>query len=200
MGDKISWLHISRSGLDVHTNEVSSWSQITDRIEGIDTGTAKAVRKTTTGLSIIDPEKYNMSPESMLVIRDAIQPLIYAAYENHHTRELSTNADAYIIDKTSDVYYFVKIWKKYFPELTEQHCESLVCFWLKRILLPKLYQSCTEKITFYKEQIRSSSVSKNLKTILTECLGKNEGYIKKFDELSERPDIVEKSSIFYPVP
>jgi hypothetical protein len=74
--------------VEIHTNDVSVWSKIVDKIERIDASTCKSIRKATTGLMIIDPDPYNLSAEAMLVIREANQPLVYAAYENHHTRAL----------------------------------------------------------------------------------------------------------------
>jgi hypothetical protein len=176
------------------------WSRIVDRIDGIDSGTKKNVRKATAGLMIIDPEQYKMSAESMLAIRDANQPLIDAACDNHYTRELDIDADAYINDKTYDIFRAMRFWKEQFPELTEKRSEAHACYWFKKILLPNVRRACAEKIMYYKEQMRDKNVSKNIKTILDECLTKNERYIVKIDQMFERPDIAEKSSIFNKVP
>jgi hypothetical protein len=40
---------------------------------------------------IVDPEKYGMSTDAKFVILLANQPLIHAAYENHHTREIASD-------------------------------------------------------------------------------------------------------------
>jgi hypothetical protein len=100
--DRLSGVRVSRTGVEVRTNDVPAWSKIVDTIERIDANTAKAIRKATARLMILDPKKYNMSAEAMLVIREANLPLIYAAYENHHTRELESDADAYLADKAQD--------------------------------------------------------------------------------------------------
>ena len=81
--DRITGVTISRTGLQMHTNDVSVWSKIVDKIERIDASTCKSIRKATTRLMIIDPEKYGMSAEVMLMIREANMPLVYAAYFVH---------------------------------------------------------------------------------------------------------------------
>ena len=194
--DKISGVHVSRAGLEIRMNDVSAWSKIVDKIERIDANTAKSVRKATARLMIIDPEKYEMSPESMLVIREANQPLIYAAYENHHTRELKADANVYLADKAQDVLDAVRIWRKHFPELTDEKCDAFACHWLKKILLPNLRRACDIKVTYYTSQLKRSSISKTVKEILIGCRDKNLAYIQSIDQLAVRPDIGEKSSIF----
>jgi hypothetical protein len=198
--NKISGVHVSRTGVEIRTHDSPTWSQTVDKIEQIDRGTCKAIRKATTGLMILDPEKYGMSPEAILIIREANQPLIYAAYENHHTRELDVDADVYLADKTYDILAAVRIWKKHFPELTEEHCEAHAYYWFKKILIPILRRACVEKVVYYHSQIEQSDVSYAVKAILTRCCKKNEEYIKCIDRLAARPDITEKSSIFYPLP
>jgi hypothetical protein len=198
--DKSPSIHATKSGIEIHTNDVAEYSRIVDTIDGIDSGTEKAVRKATDTLTILDPEKYKMHTDVLLVIEKANKSLIYAAYENHHTRELHAGADAYLADKKNDVYIAVRFWKKHFPELTAQRCDAHVCHWFKDILLPNQRRACVEKVTFYQEQMKDKNVSKNIKTIIAGCLKKNEQYIADIDVLDERPDIVEKSSIFYSVP
>jgi len=198
--DKISGVHVSRTGVEIRTNDIPTWSQAVDKIEQIDSATRKAIRKATTGLMIIDPEKHGMSPEAMLAIREANQPLIYAAYENHHTRELDADADVYLADKAYDILAAIRIWKKHFPELTEERCAAFACYWFKKILIPILRRACIEKVAYYTSQIEQGDASHSVKEILTGCRKKNEDYIQCIDKLSARPDISEKSSIFYPVP
>jgi len=197
--DKISGVHVSRAGVEIHTNDVSVWSKIVDEIERVDAHTCKSLRKATTGLTIIDPEKYGLSAEAMLVIREANQPLIYAAYENHHTRALIADANVYLEDKTHDISVAVRLWKQHFPELTEETSDAFVCCWFKKVLLPILRRACYEKVDYYKSQIIGTDVSKTVKTILTGCLNKNLDYIQCIDQLTARPDIGAKSSPFYSI-
>jgi hypothetical protein len=197
--DKISDVHVSRAGVEIRTNDVPIWSKVVDKIERIDSGTCKAIRKGTAELMILDPEKYNMSAEAMLVIREANQPLIYAAYENHHTRELDSDAGVYLADKANDIAAAVRIWKKRFPELSGEKSEAFVCYWFKKVLLPNLRRACVEKVAFYKKQSEQSDVSKTIRSILVGCLGKNERYIQCIDGLAACGEIAEKSSVFYPV-
>jgi hypothetical protein len=196
--DKISGVYLSRSSLEIRTNDVPEWSKIVDRIERIDSNTCKTVRKATVGLMVIDPEIYGMSPEAMLVIREANLPLIYATYENHHTRELvSDGGDVYLADKANDILDAVQVWKQRFPELTYERAEAFVCHWFKKILIPTLRRACMEKVAYYSSLIDGNDVSKTIKTILEGCRQKNLNYIHCIDELSKRSDIAEKSAIFF---
>jgi len=194
--DKISGVHVSRAGVEIRTNDVSAWGKIVDKIERIDANTAKSVRKATARLMIIDPEKYGMSPESMLVIREANQPLIYAAYENHHTRELKSDATVYLGEKAQDVLDAVRIWRKHFPELTDAKCDAFACHWLKKILLPNLRRACDIKITYYTSQIKRRDISQTVRELLTWCKDKNLAYLQAIDRLAMCPDIGEKSAVF----
>lgn len=196
--DKISGVHVSRAGVEIRTNDIPVWSMIVDKIERIDSETCKAVRKATTGLMIFDPEKYDLSAEAMLVIREANQPLIYAIYENHHTRALVADADMYLEDKAQDIFRTSRILKKHFPELTEERCHALACHWLKRILLPNLRRACVEKVAYYIEQVGRNDISSTVKEILSGCRSKNEDYVRCIDKLLTRPDIAERSSIICP--
>jgi hypothetical protein len=196
--DRISGVFVSKTGVQIHTNDVPVWSRIVDRIERIDSNASKSIRKATTRLMILDPDKYGMSAEVMLVNRDTNQPLIFAAYENHHTRELiSDSGKTYLADKTHDISESVRIWKKHFPELTDKVAENHVCVWLKSALLPNLRRACVEKVTYYSKQIDRFDVSKTLKEILVGCRDKNLLYIKCIDALLLRPDIRDSSSIIY---
>ena len=197
--NKISGVHVSRAGVEIRTNDVPIWSKVVDTIERIDTNTCKALRKGTAELMILNPETHDMSAEAMLVIREANLPLIYAAYENHHTRELDADADVYLADKARDVFIAVRIWEKHFAELSEEKCEAFACYWLKKVLLPNLRRACVEKVAFYLYQVERNDVSALVKEMLKTCQFKNEGYIRRIDELIACPNLTAKSSIFYPV-
>ena len=88
--EKISSVSMSRDGIKVHTNDVPEWSKTTDKLDRIDTSTRRLIRKGTTGQLILDPNKYGLSAEVMLVNYEANMPLIYAAYsltESCYTKE-----------------------------------------------------------------------------------------------------------------
>jgi len=197
--DRISGVFVSKTGVQIHTNDVPVWSKIVDKIERIDTSTSKSIRKATTRLMIFNPDKYEMSAKAMLIIWKANLPLIYAAYENHHTRELKLNADAYISDKTHDISESIQIWKKHFPELTDEVANVHACRWMKSALLPNLRRACVEKIAYYNKQIERPDVSKTIREILAGCRDKNVSYVQCIDELFARPDIKDKSSIIQPL-
>ena len=198
--DKISNVHVSRAGFEIHTNDLPVWNKVVDQIERIDSNTCKSIRKATAGLMILDPEKYGMSADAMLAIREANQPLIYAAYENHHTRELDSDADAYLADKANDISVAVRMLKTHFPELSEEKSDAFASYWFKKVLLPNLRRACAEKVAYYISQIGRHDVSSTVKEILTGCRDKNKRYIQCIDQQTARSDIAAKSSIFYQVP
>ena len=195
--DKIAAVHVSHSGLQMHTNDVPVWSGIVDEIKQFDSIAHKTIRRATERLMVIDPEKHGMSTDAKFVILLTNQPLIHAAYENHHTREIASDGgDIYLADKTNDILEMVKMWKTHFPELTKERVESFVCHWFKETVRPIIRRTCLEKIAFYSKQIKRGDVSKTIKEILEGCRDKNVGYIEDIDTLAERPDIAEKSTIF----
>ena len=193
--DKISDVHVSRAGVEIRTNDVPVWSQVVDTIERIDANTCKAIRKGTSELMILDPEQYGMSAEVMLVIREANQPLIYAAYENHHTRELDADAGIYLADKAKDISIAIRVWKKHFSELSDEKCEAFACDWLRKVLLPNLRRACIEKMAYYTFQMDRNDVSSTVKEILKGCLHKNERYIRCIDTLAACPNLTVKDFI-----
>jgi len=195
--NRVSEMSLSRSGVQIHTNDVQVWSSIGDRIRDIDLNTCKSIRKGTERLMILNPEKHGVSAEVMLVNQKANQPLTSAAYENHHTRELADGgSDVYIAHKTHEVFGAVRMWQQQFSELSEERAYGFACLWVKKVLIPHLRRACTEKVEFYKQQIVRNDVSKTIKDILIQCLAKNERYIRCIDELSELSDIKNKSNIF----
>jgi len=194
--DKISGIHVSRSGVDIRMNDIMVWSKIIDEIERIDSNTAVAIRKATNRQMILDPEKYGMSADVMLAIEKANQPLVNAAYENHHTRQIESDADVYLSNKAHDIFESVQIWRKHFPELTEKRSKAFACHWLKTILLPPLRRACAEKVSYYNSQIKRGSVSNSVKEMLAGYRDKNLRYIENIDKLAACPSIEEKSSIF----
>ena len=194
---RVSEMSLSRSGVQIHTNDVQVWSSIGDRIRDIDMTTCKSIRKGTERLMILNPDEHGISAEVMLVNRDATQPLTSAAYENHHTRELADGgSDVYIAHKAHDIFIEIRIWQKQFPELSEECAHCFACLWVKKILVPNLRKACVEKVEFYKEQLARKDVSHTIKDSLTQCLEKNERYLQRIEELSELSDINHKSTIF----
>jgi hypothetical protein len=148
---------------------------------------------------ILCPDKYEMSAEVMLVNRVANSPLVYAAYENHHTRELAATdgIDAYISDKANDIEEAVRIWKKHFPELTDEACHDHACLWIRKILIPNLRRACNAKLVYYKSMYDRDDVGKIVKMEIARCIKKNKGYIKRINELAARPDIEHLSTIIF---
>jgi hypothetical protein len=195
--DKIAAVHVSRSGLQMHTNDVPVWSGIVDEIKQFDAIAHTSIRRATERLMLIDPEKHGMSIDAMFIILLANQPLLAAAFENHHTREIASDGgDIYLANKTNDILALVKMWKTHFSELTKERIESFVCHWFKEIVSIIVRRTCLEKIAFYSKQIKRGDVSKTIKEILERCRDKNVGYIEDIDRLAERSDIAEKSTIF----
>jgi len=195
--DKISVVSLSRTGLQIHTNDVVALVKAFRKADQIDVETRKSIRKATMGLMILDPEKYGMTAEVMLVNREANLSLIYAAYENHHTKELSSEeADVYVANKANDISESVRILRKRFPELTDETAHHHACLWIKKILIPNVRKACHEKLAYYKAMHERNKTSKIVTDELERCIRKNEGYIKCINKLAARPDIGENSSIF----
>jgi hypothetical protein len=182
--DRITGITISRTGLQMHLNDVVVWRQIEDTIDQIDSSTCRSVRKATTGLMIIDPGKYSMPAEVMLGIWEANMPLIWAGYENHCTRLIfADGGEMYIAEKNYDIQEVARRWQKRFPELTDEVIANHVRRWVKKVLVPNLRKACLEKVTYYKQQIAQHNISKTIKEDLTRCLHKNVNYIECFDKL-----------------
>jgi len=196
---RISGVLISKTRVEVYTNDVPVWSKIVDKIERIDSGTAKSIRKGTVRLRILDLDKYGMSAEVVVVNHEAKQPLICATYENHHTRALVIDdGDPYIEDKAHDIFEAVRVFRSQFPELTEKFTRNYACRWMKHVLLPNTQRACIEKIAYYQNQLKRSDISVTVKEIIKGCLEKNQGYIEKIKELLARPDIQDSSGIIKP--
>ena len=198
--DRVSGVSLSRSGgLQIRTNDVVMWSKLKNAVDQIDSSTRKSIRKATTGMMILAPDEYEMSAEVMLVNSAANSPLVYAAYENHHTRELATDGiDAYITDKANDITEAVRVWKKHFPKLTDKACLDHACRWIKKILIPNLRRACHAKLVCYESMYDRDDVGKFVKMEIVRCVKKNQGYVKRIDELFARPDIANQSNIIYP--
>jgi len=193
---RISGIFISKGSVSIHTSDTSIQNEMRNEIEWIDLSTRKFVRRGTTTMMIIDPAKYGMSTEALFIIDKANLPLIFAAYENHHTRELANDgADRYITDKTIDIWWAVQIWQTQFPVLTEELCKNYVCSWVKNILIPNLRRACREKIAYYESTLLRRAISQSLKEEVLRCLKKNQDYIACIDALASRQDIGEVSTI-----
>ena len=194
---RISRVSISRSGAEIDTCDRSIAAEIRMTIDQIDASARKSIRKSTVGLMILDPDKYDMSTESLLAVQAANLPLIYASYENHHTRALdSEGAGVYISDKSSDVLQAVSPFRRHFPELTNEAIDSYVHRWIKNILIPMQLQACRAKVDFYQSMNKRKDVSKAIKEENNYCIEKNVRYIGNFNELSELSDIRNRTAIF----
>jgi hypothetical protein len=147
---------------------------------------------------ILNPEKHGMSAEVMLVNIEANSPLIYAAYENHHTRKLADGGgEVYIENKAGEVCAALRIWQKRFPELTDDFIDRYARLWVKKVLIPNLRKACSAKVTFYSKQIRQDDMSKTITDLVMMCLDKNEHYIECIDALAVCPNLQEQSTLFY---
>jgi hypothetical protein len=215
LGWLIYWVHprltsvsISRAGgFHLVMNDISEYSKTIDGIKDIDSSTCESIRQGTTGLAILPPKKYGLTPEVMIVNVEAIAPLVYAAYENRHTRKLIgdkeedndhpvSKCNVYITNKANEIAAATRMWRKQFPDLTDSHCEAFANLWVYKVLIPNLMNACSEKVSFYKERLRQTDLSEELRKIISDCLAKNERYVKCIDELSQLSDIQEKSNIF----
>ena len=165
--DKISGVHVSRTGVEVRTNDIPVWSQVVDTIERIDSDTRKTVRKGTTRMMILNIDQHETSADAMVVNRDAVFQLVCATYDNHHTREIAADGgDIYLACKAQDVFTAVRVGRNRFPELTYERAEVFISYWFKRILLPSLLRACKEKVAYYTSLIEGDEVSKSIKIMV----------------------------------
>ena len=173
------------------------WSGIVGELHDKDLETSKSIRKGTTGLKILDLETYGISAETLIVNRKAIEPLICAAYENHHTREITNdNGHVYLANKANEIFESIKVYQKQFPVLTEKMADSFANYWVQCVLISNLRKSCNDKIELYKKYISRKDVGKTIKDILYGLLKKNEDYIVIINDLSNLSDIKAKTGIF----
>jgi hypothetical protein len=195
---KVTDFVLSRTGLRIHTNSGMVVYELTSKNEQIDSSTQKAMRRATEELTILPPEKYGTSTEVMLINLKANQPLLYASYENHHTRELRANgANHYIEEKMSDVLSAVRFWMREYPELLAL-AETHVCLWTKKVLIPNLRKACDAKLEYYRKLYKRKDIIESLRDEAKEWIVKNEKYIVCIEALAERPDIRDISSIINP--
>jgi len=199
--DRITWMSITSKGIEVRTSNEQIWREtIRDEVERIDTNTCRSIRKITTRLAILDPNKYGMSTEVMLVNYEANLPLIFATYENHHTREIAVKdgVDNYITDKKHDVSVAVQIWKEKFPELTDELIETHVYRWIKKGVIPNVQRACYNKLAYYNSQMELKEINKPVKEMMQRCVAKNEHYLDCIKELLTQSDIKAISTIINP--
>jgi hypothetical protein len=195
--DRLSSVHISRSGANIHTNDMSVRDEVVDKIIQIDSDARKSIRKATARLMILDPKNHNLSTDARLVVLTANQPLLSAAHEDYHTREIASDGgDVYLADKTNDIIESVHASREDFPQLTDERCETFVCYWFTKVVSPIIRRACLEKIAFYSSQIKRKDVSKTSVEMLGRLRDKNVGYIACIDALFDREDITRKSTIF----
>ena len=202
LNNRITYLQAGRNGVTVYTNSDTVNLEISGTLKDIDAETSEFIRKgTTAGKMLLDPVKYGITAETMLVNYKAMLLLVYAAYENHHTRNLVENGtDLYITEKTNDIVESIQIWQDKFPVLQYEFVEGYVCHWIKKILIPNVMPACNKKIIFYKKLLARTNVSETLKTEIKAWLAKNEDYVAALKELLKCSLIQKKSSIFYKEP
>jgi hypothetical protein len=191
---QLTELTIARGGgLRLTMNSVSEFAKIVNKLKWIDAKTARSIRQGTVGLLILDPSpgKYGLRTEVMLVNDEAVDPLVYAAYENNHTKELANEDgntedkkyEVYLKNKTIDVYNNIKTWKPMFPEINFNLCDAFVSNWTIEVLLPNLVKASHEKIEFYDNELERKDLSDTTRTMLSDLRQKNMSYIKCFNEL-----------------
>ena len=189
--DVISDIEFTRLGFTLRVDNSQINTEMFEEINRIDSEDASSMRKATTSITLFDPEKYNTSEKvllALLINREANMPLVYAVYENHHTRAIAVEngVEKYIADKVYDVSASLRVWKKRFPEITDALIEEYVYRWIKKIAVPFLRNACNEKINYYKSLLERKDIRKPLKEKVTALLRKNIYYTKCIDELYQR--------------
>jgi hypothetical protein len=130
LNGKISDIVVSRSGFRLHTNSGMVVYEVMGKIEQIDSDTKKAMRQSTEMLTILPPEKYGTSTDVMMINMQANMPLFYAAYENHHTRDIQTRgADRYCIEKVYEILSTIRFYVPKYPDLRQSLCGGTQNCW-----------------------------------------------------------------------
>jgi hypothetical protein len=196
---KITDVQVSREGFHLYTNSGGVVFEVMSNCESYDSAARKAIRKATSRLTLLPPEKYGLSAEVMLINEKANQPLIDAAYENHHTRELDAEgSEGYLADKVQDIAENIRDWRKQFPDLTDDMIDSYVRRWAVKIVAPHTRKACREKLAFYHKLYENDDIVESLKKQVKEWIIKNERYVVNFDQLPERLGISSKSCLIPP--
>jgi hypothetical protein len=193
--NKITDLVLSRSGLHVHTNSGKVVFDVMSKCEQYDSEARKNIRKATTRLALLPQgDCKTISGNSILLLNEkANQPLIHAAYENHHTRELDgkdeaaavSAVNAYIEDKAEDIRELIQPMREQFPALTDEDINEHVRRWTVKAVMPNTRKACQDKLAYYHKLYKSSDVIDSLKTEVKEWIDKNERYLENFERLPE---------------
>lgn len=192
----LSGLFISKNGVKIITNTLPIYFEITGKLERIDSSTKKAIRKATVGMSIADTAVHGFSQDICMINHAATLPLIYAAYENHHTRELSdSGASSYIKEKAYDVREAVKLWRAEMPWLDNGLVNAYIGLWIQEAVVPHVTHACKEKIAYYKSMLERQDIVESMQDLLKTWIEKNEKYLKSLEELEKQSDNYLQSSI-----
>jgi hypothetical protein len=193
--NKITDLVLSRSGLHVHTNSGKVVFDVMSKCNQHDSEAQKNIRKATSRLNLLSQGDYEtISGNSVLLLNEkANQPLLYAAYENHHTRELDGKdeeaainaAIGYIEDKAEDIKVLIQPLRKHFSGLTDEDINEHVRRWTVKAVIPNTRKACQEKLAYYRKLYNSSDVIDALKAEVKEWIDKNERYLQNFERLPE---------------
>ena len=195
-------MEIDAGRVKIRMNNTTEYFAVVGKLKTIDAGMHESARKATTRLTILDYDKDGINTEMMLINLEARQPLLYAVYENNHTRKLAIDngVENYIADKVYDVSAVVAVFRKEFPDLTDSEIEKYVYRWIKKAIIPNLQQACDEKIKYYQSLLDDKKVSKALKDEAEKWKEKNIGYLGYIEKLADCSEVQNVSTIIQTSP
>ena len=148
---------------------------ICEHIDKIDRQAKYTLRNATLSLPI---DGINDVKQSEFVRLRMLLPLLFATYENHHTRELSERSiSEYIENKINQIMNCIGPTRN----LDKRVVESLVIKWTRK-MAGAVASACREKMQIYKKYMVGADVE--TKAVLQNLIDKNELYIIRADELN----------------
>jgi len=168
-------VNLTKGGLSFSSKTPSAFMHnVGEHIDKIDRQAKHSLKNATLDLPIPGIEH---SKNSEIVRLKMLLPLLFAVYENHHTRELAErNAPEYVATKVNQILRYVGS-----PAACSiQDAETLVYQWVKKVAIT-VVNTCKEKIQVYKSYMRGAD--QDTKDVLEYLVKKNEDYIIKAEEL-----------------
>jgi hypothetical protein len=190
-------LTVTRGSIKLLANNNTIQFEVGGTLEHIDADTRKKIRKETTQLELLDTEKYGTNATVEMINLISLQPLIHAASENHHCRELTAEgALGYIKEKTDEVWSKIQHYPDDTLNINYKNVHAFVCYWIKNIVIPRVRESVSKKLEYYESLLLRDDIGNIVKKHINLWIAKNNKYQENIDELSFHTDINEQSTIF----
>jgi len=198
----VAWLHrgrmkefqIGKGGIRFVTRGVSSQlHEINEIVWHIDREARRKIRDHTSCLDLSIPVT-DLKLEDNIKMRAAF-PLLLAASDNHHTREVSQSSIvAYHADKVVQVKKHLGIYREY---VSDDVIERYVAEWLCGVVHATT-TACLAKIDVYSR--RMNDAEDEVKGILHNLIEKNQQYIKDMQQVNTLSSIQKSISGIHKMP